>query len=247
MKRIKLTIEYKGTRYSGWQRQENATGIQNVLENAIAYVLNEQVTLIASGRTDIGVHACGQIAHFDTCADMRIGRMAAAINSQLPPDIRVLFCEEVSGAFNARFSAKSKTYIYKAYISRVPSPLRYETHHQIPPPIDIEKTRRAAAHFLGEHDFTSFMSRGSTPLRGHVRTILSFDITEPERDEIHFTVTGTGFLYNMVRIMVSALIKAGQGKLDPDSIPHILECKDRALVKELAPSKGLYLYKVNYE
>jgi tRNA pseudouridine38-40 synthase len=246
MRRLKLTIEYKGTRYSGWQRQENAVGIQNVIEDALAYVLNEKVTLIASGRTDIGVHACAQIAHFDTCTSMDTERLPGAANSQLPHDIRVLACEEVGTDFSARFSVKSKTYLYKAYVSKISSPLRYESHHQILPPADTAKMRRAAAHFAGEHDFTSFMSKGSTPLNGHVRKILAFDVQEAGTDELHFYVTGTGFLYNMVRIMVMTVINAGQGKLDPDGIPHILESKDRSLVKELAPAKGLYLYKVEY-
>jgi len=259
VKRLKLTIEYKGSAYSGWQRQGNATGIQEVLENALSYVLNEKITLIASGRTDIGVHACAQIAHFDTETKLAIERLPAAANSQLPPDIRVLDCEEVSFAFSARFSAKSKTYLYKAYVSRISSPLRYDTHHQIVPPVDIDKMRAAAAHFLGEHDFTAFMSKGSTPLRGHTRRILAFDIIAGNEqncgiktaafcpaDEIHFSVTGTGFLYNMVRVMVMAVINAGQGKLDPDAIPRILESKDRSMVKELAPAKGLYLLRVEY-
>ncbi|MDR1093007.1 MAG: tRNA pseudouridine(38-40) synthase TruA [Clostridiales bacterium] len=246
MRRLKLTIEYKGTRYSGWQRQENAVGIQNVLENALAYVLNEKVALIASGRTDMGVHAYAQIAHFDTCASMHTDRLPGAANSQLPPDIRVLACEEAPDNFSARFSVKSKTYLYKAYVSKISSPLRFETHWQILPPVDLEKMRRAAAHFVGEHDFTSFMSKGSTPLNGHTRRILAFDVRGAERDEIRFTVTGTGFLYNQVRVMVMAAVNAGQGKLDPDAVPRILESKDRGLVKELAPAKGLYLYKVEY-
>ncbi|GHU99647.1 tRNA pseudouridine synthase A [Clostridia bacterium] len=246
MRRLKLTIEYKGTRYSGWQRQENAVGIQNVLENALAYVLNEKVTLIASGRTDIGVHACAQIAHFDTCTAMHTDRLPGAANSQLPPDLRVLACEEVPADFSARFSVKSKTYLYKAYVSKISSPLRYESHHQILPPIDVDRMREAAAHFIGEHDFTSFMSKGSTPLNGHTRRILAFDVLEQGADEIHFRVTGTGFLYNQVRIMVMALINAGRGKLNPADIPRILESRDRALVKELAPAKGLYLYRVEY-
>jgi tRNA pseudouridine(38-40) synthase len=315
MKRLKLTIEYKGTAYGGWQSQKNTLGVQTVLENALSYVLNERVTLIACGRTDAGVHALGQTAHFDTETRVDISRIPAAANSHMPPDVRVLSCEDVGKDFHARFSPKEKTYLYKAYVSRVSSPLRCDTHYQILPPVNMDKMCAAAAHLTGEHDFSAFMSNGSTPRLSHTRKVSRFAIYAgagagaaadsphvgtawhvagagvgagagsgnaepcavycatplvhagagnagggghapdsvltarsglPAADEIYFFVTGNGFLYNMVRIMVMAVINAGRGNLNPDDLPSIIENKDRTPVKEIAPAKGLYLYSVEY-
>ena len=259
MKRIKLTIEYKGTAYSGWQRQANGVGVQQVVEEALSYVLNEQIKITASGRTDEGAHAFGQVAHFDTETKVDVPKIALAANTHLPPDVRILKSEEAGADFNARYDAKSKTYLYKCYIGAVASAVRFDTHYQIAPPISLDAMRAAAKHFIGEHDFKAFAATGRNkrtqedgatvclkyPLTT-VREIYELRLEERDGDELWFYVTGNGFLYNMVRIIVRTLIEAGKGRIKPESIPEIILSKDRARVKELAPAKGLYLLNVMF-
>ena len=257
MKRIKLTIEYKGTAYSGWQRQANGVGVQQVVEEALSYVLNEEIKITGSGRTDEGVHAFGQVAHFDTETKVDAQKIALAANTHLPHDIRILKSEETHAKFNARHDAKRKTYLYKCYISPIASAVRFDTHYQIAPPVNLDDMRAAAKHFIGEHDFKAFAAVGRNkrtqedgaavclkyPL-STVREIYELRIEERDGDEFWFYVTGNGFLYNMVRIIVRTLIEAGKGRIKPESIPDIILSKDRSRVKELAPAKGLYLLKI---
>ena len=247
MKRIKLTIEYKGTAYSGWQRQKNGVGVQQVVEEALSYVLNEVITITGSGRTDEGVHAFGQVAHFDTESKVDVSKIALAANSHLPHDIRILKSERADDNFSARYDAVSKTYLYKCYIGSISSAVRFETHHRIVPPVNVADMRAAAAYFIGRHDFKAFMSSGSTPQKTTFREISELRIEERDGDELWFYVTGRSFLYNMVRIMVKALISVGAGKLKPDDIKDIILSKDRRRVRELMPAKGLYLLEVIFK
>ncbi len=246
MERVKLTIEYKGTAYSGWQRQLNGVGVQQVVEEALSYVLNEEIKITGSGRTDEGAHAIGQVAHFDTATNVDISKIALAANSHLPQDIRILKSERADAKFNARFDAVQKTYLYKCYVGSIRSALRDETHCQIVPPLDLGDMRAAAAHFIGKHDFKAFMSTGSSPQISTVREIFDLRIEEREFNELWFYVTGSGFLYNMVRIIVRTLISAGKGKIKPADIPGIILAGDRRVVREIAPAKGLYLLDINY-
>ena len=258
MKRIKLTIEYKGTNYSGWQRQANGVGVQQVVEEALSYVLNEEIKITGSGRTDEGVHALGQVAHFDTETKVETHKIALAANMHLPTDIRILKSENAGAEFNARYDAKSKTYLYKCYIGNIQSAVRFDTHCQIVPPINVGAMREAAKHFIGQHDFKAFAAAGRRrvchgdgknylkyPL-STVREIYELRIEDKGGDEVWFYVAGSGFLYNMVRIIVRTLIDVGKGRIKAGDIPDIILSKERARVKELAPAKGLYLLKVDF-
>ena len=242
--RVLLRIEYKGTDYCGWQRQKNGLSVQEVLANAVRETTGEASVMHGSGRTDAGVHAMGQAVHFDTHTNIPLDKLPIAINAHLPDSIRVLSAREVNPTFNARFDALSKTYLYKVYCAPVSSPLReglFAFVHKRP---DITKMRRAAEHILGEHDFKVFQAAGGH-VKTTVRTITSLEIAE-SGDEITFEVTGNGFLYNMVRIMVGTLYYVGIGKIDAEEIPEILLSGDRKRAGKTMPPEGLYLKEVKY-
>lgn len=235
-------MEYDGTNYAGWQRQENAMSVQEALENEIFAVTGEKATVSGAGRTDSGVHALGQVAHFDTNARMGGEKFAFALNAGLPKDIRVKASREVSGDFHARFSAKSKRYRYTMRVSAHASALysRFELHrHEWP---DVERMWRAAEALLGTHDFASFMAAGSR-VKDTVRTLSRCEWTQ-SGENLFFDVEGNGFLYHMVRIMVGTMLEIGQGKGD---MRRILEGRDRALAGPTAPAHGLMLMDVLYD
>lgn len=242
--RVLLRVEYKGTAYCGWQRQKNGLSVQEVLANAVRETTGEASVMHGSGRTDAGVHAMGQAVHFDTHTSIPMEKLPIAINAHLPETVRVLSAREVDPTFNARFDALSKTYLYKLYVAPVSSPLReglFAFVHKRP---DAAEMRRAASYLLGEHDFKVFQAAG-----GHVKTtvrkITSFAIRE-EGDEISFEVTGNGFLYNMVRIMVGTLYYVGIGKIRAEEIPEILSSGKRDRAGKTMPPEGLYLKEVKY-
>ena len=242
--RVLLRVEYKGTDYCGWQRQKNGLSVQAVLANAVRETTGESSVMHGSGRTDAGVHAMGQAVHFDTHTNIPIDKLPIAINAHLPDSIRVLSACEVDPTFNARFDALSKTYVYKVYCAAVSSPLReglFAFVHKRP---DIEKMRRAANYILGEHDFKVFQASGGH-VKTTVRTISALEIRE-DGDEITFEVTGNGFLYNMVRIMVGTLYYVGIGKIDAEKIPEILASGKRDCAGKTMPAEGLYLKEVVY-
>ena len=242
--RVLLRIEYKGTDYCGWQRQKNGLSVQEVLANAVRQTTGEASVMHGSGRTDAGVHAMGQAVHFDTHTNIPLDKLPIAINAHLPDSIRVLSAREVAPAFNARFDALSKTYLYKVYCAPVSSPLReglFAFVHKRP---DVGRMRRAAEYILGEHDFKVFQAAGGH-VKTTVRTITSLEITE-NGEEISFEVTGNGFLYNMVRIMVGTLYYVGIGKIEPDDIPAILASGKRDRAGKTMPPEGLYLKEVVY-
>ena len=242
--RVLLRVEYKGSEYCGWQRQKNGVSVQAVLAKAVLETTGEASVMHGSGRTDAGVHAMGQAVHFDTHTSIPMEKLPIAINAHLPGSIRVLSAREVPPTFNARFDAISKTYLYKMYCAPVSSPLReglYAFVHRRP---DLAQMRRAAEHILGEHDFKVFQAAGGH-VKTTVRTIYALEIRE-EGDEITFEVTGNGFLYNMVRIMVGTLYYVGIGKIDPDEIPEILLSGKRDRAGKTMPPEGLYLKRVVY-
>lgn len=243
--RVKLVLEYDGTEYCGWQIQPNGVTVQQRVQEAVFALTGEEVSVTASGRTDSGVHAAGQTAHFDTVSSIPPERFAAALNSVLPADIRALSSGAAPEGFHARFCAKKKTYCYKMYVSETIRPLWNRYAYRIPFSPDITAMKRAARLFEGEHDFRAFMASGSE-VKDTVRTVYSSEIT-CEGDFIFFTVCGNGFLYNMVRIMAGTLLEAGAGEMTEADIIDALEKGERTLCGKTLPPHGLTLLSVEYE
>lgn len=243
--RVFLKIEYDGTRYSGWQIQPNGITVQEEIEKAIEKLTGEQVNIVGSGRTDSGVHAEGQVAHFDTQSSIPAEKFAPALNGVLPKDIKIIMSKQVGEDFHARFSAKRKTYRYTVYESEQARPLldRYATKLAVKVN-DIEMAK-ACQKFIGKHDFKCFLASGSE-IKDTVREIYSANI-ERDGDKIHFTVCGNGFLYNMVRIMVGTLVKVGEGKLSAEDVENILTLGDRSKAGATMPARGLTLLSVEYD
>ncbi len=242
--RYLITIEYFGKNYAGWQSQKNAVGVADVLNQKLSELFNQKINVDGSGRTDAGVHAIGQMAHFDADPIIPPCRLAMAINTRLPYDIRVKKAIEVAPDFHARFDAKEKTYIYKMYVSRMLSPIRLDTHAQVIPPIDFGKMQEAAKALVGTHDFIAFSSAARS-VETTIRTVKSADITM-DGDELVFSITGDGFLYNMVRIIVGTLVFIGKGKLPVSAINDMLKTGDRTLGGKTYSPCGLYLKEVKY-
>ncbi|MDD2447264.1 MAG: tRNA pseudouridine(38-40) synthase TruA [Tissierellia bacterium] len=245
MKNVKLTIEYEGTNYSGWQNQENAITIQQVIEKAIYDTSKEHTRLIGSGRTDKGVHALGLVANFFTNCTIPGEKFKFVLNNVLPVDITIIESEEVSLDFHARYSALKKRYVYKIYNDKKYRPLFRNYSYHYKHDLDIEKMKEASKYLLGTHDFCSFMGR-KTNVYTTIRTIYSIDI-EKDDNFIIMTFEGDSFLKNMVRIIVGTLINAGNKKMQVEEMQEILDGKDRRLAGRTAPPQGLYLEKVFYD
>lgn len=242
--RVFIKIEYDGTDYCGWQIQPNGITVQQKIEEAIFSLTGERSPVTGSGRTDSGVHAKGQIAHFDTSAQIPAERFSAALNRFLPDGIKVVDSYEVAGDMHARFSAKRKTYQYRLYESKHPRPMLSRYSARVESRLDVEKMNEGAQSFVGVHDFKCFLASGSA-VKDTVREIYSAKV-ERVGEEIIFTVCGNGFLYNMVRIMVGTLVKVGEGKLSPDGISQIIESKSRKGAGITMPPEGLTLLSVEY-
>ena len=245
MRNIKMTIRYDGSRYKGFQRlKDNDMTIQGKIEDVLSKMTSESIEIIGSGRTDMGVHAYGQVANFLTNSNLSIEKMQSYLYEYLPEDIVITNIEEVDERFHSRYNAKSKVYLYKIYNNKFHDPFlrRYTTH--ISKKLDIELMKEASKYFIGEHDFTSFASSKSKK-KSNVRTIHSINIKE-DNGLIEIYFEGNGFLYNMVRIMSGALIDVGHKKISPQDIKRMLEEKDRTKSSDTAAAKGLYLYKVSY-
>lgn len=243
MRNLKLTIQYDGSRYCGWQKQPNSSGIQGTIEYAIYEITKEKIKIEASGRTDAGVHALGQVANFKTNSTIPASRIPDALNAKLPKDISIIDCQEVSEDFHSRYNAKGKVYRYLIYNNPYRSPLYKDTSYHVKYELDLEKMRQEAKSLLGTHDFIGFRKDGSS-VKGTVRTI--HDITIEEKDGlIVLEVYGNGFLYNMVRIIVGTLVDIGRGKIDK-SMEEIIASKDKYEAGHTAPAHGLFLKKVHY-
>ena len=244
MRRIALIVEYDGTNYGGWQRQNNAPSIQEELEKNIKAVTGEASCVQGSGRTDSGVHALAQTAHFDTDSRIPAERFSQALNAGLPPDIRVRRSFEAPQDFHARFSAKRKHYRYVIDNSPTASAIygRYRLHYHAP--LDADAMQKAAEFIVGEHDFACFKAAG-TVVKSTVRTVYRCDVTK-ENDIISIDVEGNGFLYNMVRIIAGTLIEIGAKKYPPERVKELIESRDRKLAGATAPAKGLTLVCVEY-
>ncbi len=244
MRNIKLTIEYDGTAYHGWQSQINAITVQDVLQAAISGLTGEDTSVTGAGRTDNGVHALGQVANFYTTSAIPADKFSFALNSMLPEDITIRKSEEVPESFHSRFSATGKKYIYKIYNSNFPSPLLRDRAFHVSRPLDLERMQAATAGFVGTHDFSAFMSTGSS-VKSTVRTVRSIFL-DRHGDVIRMKIEGNGFLYNMVRIIAGTLIEVGNGRIAPEDVPGIIEGLDRKKAGKTAPPQGLYLAEVVY-
>ena len=244
MRNIKLTLQYDGTAYHGWQMQENAPTVQETLSRAIEHITGSKPQLTGSSRTDAGVHAKRFVCNFKTDASIPQERIPAALNTYLPDDIVCLLAEDVTPDFNARFCAKKKCYTYYILNSKYPDAFLRKYSWHFPYELDISKMKKAAEAFLGKHDFAGFASSGGSVITT-VREIYSLDV-EKEGDLIKITVTGDGFLYNMVRIIAGTLAFVGCGKTEPQDIAEIIESKDRKRAGVTAPPQGLFLTEVFY-
>jgi tRNA pseudouridine38-40 synthase len=239
-----LTIEYDGTDYVGWQIQPNGSSIQEMVEHALARLLGESVRVHSSGRTDAGVHARGMVVHFHTGRTLPIRAYQKGLNHFLPDDISVVTADTVASQFHARFSAKGKWYRYTLLPTAVSRPLCARYSWQLDESLDVEKMRLAAQYFVGEHDFSAFRGAGSDT-RTTVRRIESCSF-EMQDELIHFDVHGSGFLKNMIRIMVGTLVEIGTGRRSAASIPDLLSSGNRSEAGKTAPPQGLCLMEVYY-
>ncbi len=267
MQNIRLIIEYEGTNYRGWQRQDRpqASGrrlqkktIQGVLEETLSKITKERIRVIGAGRTDSKVHALGQAANFRTKSKMTPEEFRRALNSMLPKDIVIKNAQRVKEKFHAQFDAKSKHYRYIIYQGSTPSPFLKDYVFYIPYKLNLKAMREGAKYLVGKHDFSSFELSGSS-VRNPIRTITKLSITSYRSYRSPITVhrslnsrfifidcVADGFLYGMVRSIVGTLIEVGRGKISPSKIKEILKARNRRLAGPTAPAKGLYLIKVGY-
>lgn len=245
MKRYKCIVSYDGINYSGYQLQPKDKTIQEEIEKVLSKIHKREVKTFASGRTDAGVHAKGQVLHFDSELPISVDKFPRVINGYLPDDILFVSMEEVSTDFHARYDAIGKEYRYFVRYDKERDPFTRNHHYHYRYSLDIEAMRKASKDLIGEHDFTSFCSL-KTATTNKVRTIHSIEILANE-NIIEFRFVGNGFLYNMVRILVGTLLEIGNGRKSVDSIPQILEKKDPRAAGKKAPAHGLYLWKVFYE
>lgn len=244
MRNIKLTIEYDGTSYGGWQKQKNNRTIQQCIEEAIKLLTGEDVELIGSSRTDAGVHAKGMVANFITNSQIPADKFREAINTKLPDDIGIIKSEEVDRNFHSRYDSKGKTYCYTLVNRYEKVCIGRNYVYQVRDELNYNLMKEAAKYFLGKHDFKSFKTNGSS-VKTSVRTINGLEL-ELKGDVIKIFVSADGFLYNMVRIIVGTLIEVGKGKIKPEDIESIIKNGDRSKAGPCVPPNGLVLEKVFY-
>lgn len=244
MRNIRLDLCYDGTRYRGWQRLSNTDNtIQNKLERALSRILSEPIEITGSGRTDAGTHALKQVVNFHCNSSMHTDEILLALRRYLPEDIGVYSCRNVSPRFHARLNAKAKTYRYRVWYSSSPCVFERKFVYFCPGALDVPLMEKAAAFYIGEHDFSAFCANKNMK-KSTVRYIESFEITKTE-NEVIFEVTGNGFLHHMVRIMVGTLLEIGRGERLPETIPELFGGK-RAEAGMLIPASGLCLMEVTY-
>ena len=245
MKRVRMVVSYDGTAYRGWQLQPNGITIEEVLNRELTALLKEPISVIGASRTDSGVHARGNIAVFDTENRMPADKICFALNQRLPEDIRVQRSEEVPADWHPRKANCTKTYEYKVLNRKISMPLERLYAHFCYFNLDLDKMREAAAYLVGEHDFKSFCTV-RTQAEETVRTIYSLDITKQE-DMITIRISGSGFLYNMVRIIAGTLLEVGMGAYPPEHMEEILDARDRQAAGRTAPARGLTLVSMEYQ
>jgi len=245
MPRFRLTIEYDGTGFVGWQRQANGLSIQESIEAAILAFCGETVTVRGAGRTDAGVHALGQVAHIDLARDWRADTVRDALNAMLrPAPISIVAAEPVGPAFDARFSARARHYLYRVVDRRAPPALDRDRVWHVRRPLDAAAMAEAAGLLLGHHDFTTFRST-ECQAKSPIRSIDAFTVTRAG-DEIRFAVSARSFLHNQVRSMVGSLKLVGEGRWRPADVAAALAARDRRACGPVAPPTGLHLVAVDY-
>jgi len=240
-----LKVAYDGTNYSGWQRQKNSVAVQEILEEALSKAYGTYIVVKGASRTDSGVHALDQGVVFAVSdTSIPVKRLPIVVNNLLPNDISVLCAREVTAEFAWDFSSKRKTYLYKICNNKYRNPLMVNYCWHVSKPLDVSLMQSATMHFIGEHDFIGFSATGS-PRLSSIRTV--YDISVSADDGIiTISITGNGFLYNMVRIIAGTLSYVGLGKIKPDEIPHIIKSKNRTLAGPTAPPHGLVLKEIIY-
>lgn len=246
MRNIKLTIEYDGKRYLGWQRLgDSDKTIQGKIENIIKQMTGEEIEIVGSGRTDGGTHARGQVANFKTHSELSLAEMIAFLNRYLPQDIVVKDAEEVAERFHARYNAVGKQYSYYVWHAEIPSAFERAYSYHYPQVLDLDRMRKACNKLTGKHDFMGFSALKKTK-KSTVRTIENITIEE-EGSLLHFTFVGDGFLHKMVRIMVGTLLEIGAGTMELEAIDEVFANKVRKNAGETVPAQGLFLDEVFYK
>lgn len=245
MRNFKIILQYEGTKYQGWQKQDTTDNtIQGKLELLLTKMCGHKTEVHGSGRTDAGVHALGQTANFHADTEMTAEEIMRYMNTYLPEDIAVVAIEEVSGRFHSRLHAKEKTYMYRVLNTDIPHIFDRRYVYVHPQPLDVEAMRKAAGYLIGTHDFKAFTSNRRMK-KTSVRTITAIEISRIQ-EEIRFAFEGNGFLYHMVRILTGTLLEVGAGERRPEDIPVILHSKSRENAGALVPAKGLTLVEVRY-
>lgn len=246
--RIKLVIAYDGADYEGWQVQKTGRGVQQVIEEALERLFQAPFRIHGSSRTDTGVHARAMVAHFDLPAGklkIPMEKLALAINSQLPPDVRIMDARRVPPDFHARFDAKGKQYRYTVYNDRAMDPLMRRIAWHVPKKLDLAAMREAAAHFKGKRDWAAFANNRSYEMESTVRTLHRCEMRK-RGPLLTFIIEGDGFLYKMCRGIVGTIVQVGEGRVSAADIPRILDTRDRSMAGMTAPAHGLVLWKVFY-
>ena len=242
MRNLKITIQYNGSNYCGWQKQPDSLGVQGTIEKAIYDITREEAKLTGSGRTDAGVHALGQVANFKLENAIPVDKIPNALNSKLPKDISIIDCVEVNDKFHSRYNAKGKTYRYLIYNSMYRSPIYKDISYHVKYDLDFDKMVRESKYLIGKYDFKGFMSSGSFSVKDTVREIYDIRLTK-EEDLIVLEVEGNGFLYNMVRIIVGTLVDIGRGRINK-SLKEIVESKVEVSVVTLHQHMDYFLKKL---
>ena len=245
--RYRVIVAYDGTDFKGWQKQPGLRTVQETIEEAVRKLApaDAEIVIHGSGRTDAGVHAFGQVAHFDLAREMPGFQLRRALNRWLPYDVRILDAVRVDSDFHARRTAHSKEYRYRIYNAEVMHPMYMRTCAHVSKPLNIDKMKQAAAILIGEHDFAAFTANPNREIETTVRHVYNIEfVLDGPVLELRFT--GNGFLYKMVRSLTGVLISVGEGKFEPDFVQVIMDSKERTAIVETAPARGLALYKVNY-
>ena len=244
MRTFKLTLAYDGTAFAGWQMQSGQRTVQGVLEDALYPIDGERVVVHAAGRTDAGVHAAGQVVSFTLSSGIDCGALLRAVNVRLPEDVRVMRADEAPAGFNARFSARRKTYRYVLFNGDVvPPPLRHVVLH-VPQALDVDAMQAAASVLVGEHDFSAFQASGGDVITS--RREIAVSQVSREREQVTYEVTGSGFLRHMVRNIVGTLVDIGHGRRPIEDMARVLASRDRGQASATAPARGLTLWSVEY-
>ena len=244
-RRIKLLIAYNGTRYHGWQVQPQTATVQGALESCLSRITNTAVRLHGAGRTDAGVHALGQVAHFDTASPVTTSSLARGLNSLLPEDIAVRRAIDVSPDFHARYDAAGKTYVYQIHNHAVPSALHAPFAWHVPQGLDVPAMQEAARLLLGRHDFSAFRGASRFDTRRPVRFLYRLSLRK-RSTRLFFVISADGFLYHMARGIVGTLVAVGRGAIPPEAIAEMLQTGHRQLAGPTAPAHGLFLAHVSY-